>query len=757
MALFGKDAPKLNALTAAATRLQIDSGQLEVQRIAKRREAWQDQAWLYFDAVGEVKYACDFLANSMSKCRLYVAEQPDAEQEPVPTDDDKVIEVLSRLRSPVAGYSQLLRALTLNLTIPGECYLVGLSATDDREETWDIYSLDELKHKDQKFFIVDDEGKETQLDADNDFVLRIWLRHPRHRNKADSSLHGVLEPCEDLLIFGRADRAVAKSRIAGAGIMKVPNELSFGGKDATRDEAQNQDEDPFLEELIEAMITPIKDEGSASSVVPMVVRGAAEHLKGLEHMTVERPFDKELDARMERAQKRLAQGINVPVEVIFGLGQANHWGAGAIEESVFTAHLEPLILVECDALTVGYLHPQLKAEGIENPEKYLVWYDASKLIVRPNRSADADNAHDRNVISDEAYRREKGFDEDDRITDPDELARRMSQSSAPEEPEGDQTEPPEEPEEAAAVTAASTPRRRKSLGRRLTEIDRTLRALVLAAADAAMQRALEKAGAKLRSKARKDQAMTSAISGIPSALVASTLGPGMVAALGVDDAELLDDAFESIRPKFFSWVARAQDDARNLVPAMTKADHELVKAQQLRDLDDSWRWLSDSLAKLAKERLYNPAPAAPVAGEFDASISIPQGLVREALARAGGADGIERRGAGVVLSNAGTMPVGGVANGQVITNLLEQRGGQIEAWEWIYGEFPREHPFEPHADLDGLVFEDFTATELQNPGDWPDAYLLPGDHAGCACDVSPAWVIPEESTEPVPALAAAGG
>lgn len=757
MAVFRRNDPNRPALIAAATRLKIDGGNTEVERIAKRREAWQSQAWMYFDAVGEVKYALNWRANSISKVRLYVAEQEDPEQEPVPTENTAAKEVLAKLRAPVAGYSQLLRTLTLNLDVPGECYLVGLADDGDGNEAWDIYSQDELKSKDGKFHIVDEDGKEKPL-SDDDFAARIWLRHPRHRSKPDSTVHGILEPCEDLLIFGKADRAVAKSRIAGSGIMKVPDELSFGGNDPTRDDGKSADEDPFLEELMEAMITPIQDEASASSVVPMVVRGKAEHLAGLEHLTIQRPFDKELDARIERAQKRLVQGIDAPPEIILGLGNANHWGAGQIEESGWNSHLEPMVLVECDALTAGYLRPQLEAAGVQNPEKFLVWYDPSAVIVRPNRSDDADKAHDRLVISDASYRREKGFDEADAITDEAELQRRVARVASPADvPLPNPSAPPEPETEEEAVTAAAPPRRKKSLGRRLTDIDRTLRALILAAADAAMQRALEKAGAKLRSKARKDKGMTAAISGVPLNLVASTLGPGMVAALGVDESELIDKAFDSIQPKFAAWVARAQDEARSLVPAMTAAEHEAVKAQQLRDLDDSWRWLSDSLTSLAKQRLYNPAPVAEAAGETLSNISIPYGLVREAVARAGGGDGIEKA-AGVVLQNAGTAPAGGIGTGQVITELFKSKGGAIEGWEWIYGEFPRERPFEPHADLDGLIFKSFTDQELTNSEGWPaGGYFLPGDHDGCVCDVSPAWVIPSDQEEPVPALAAAGG
>ena len=43
----------------------------------------------------------------------------------------------------------------------------------------------------------------------------------------------------------------------------------------------------------------------------------------------------------------------------------------------------------------------------------VVWYDVSHMIVRPNRSADAQVVYDKGELSGEALRRESGFDEGD--------------------------------------------------------------------------------------------------------------------------------------------------------------------------------------------------------------------------------------------------------------------------------------------------------------------------------------------------------
>jgi hypothetical protein len=92
--------------------------------------------------------------------------------------------------------------------------------------------------------------------------------------------------CAELLLLNRTFRATARSRL-NAGALYLPDGLSVAAtadpdypydEDGNYNEQYNAEEaaDDFEDQLIDAMTTPIKDEDSASAVVPLIIRGPAE-------------------------------------------------------------------------------------------------------------------------------------------------------------------------------------------------------------------------------------------------------------------------------------------------------------------------------------------------------------------------------------------------------------------------------------------------------------------------------------------------
>jgi hypothetical protein len=174
------------------------------------------------------------------------------------------------------------------------------------------------------------------------------------------------------------------------------------------------------------MTTPIRDEESASAVVPLIIRGPAELGDKIKQFKFERSFDPALAQRADRVLERILQGLDVPKDVVTGLANVKYSNALQIDEALYKAHIEPLMLLIADALTIVYLRPYLVAQGFSptEVEKIVIWYDPSAVATRNDRAADADSGFDRGAVSLQTWRRAHGFSEADAPT-PTELAIRM--------------------------------------------------------------------------------------------------------------------------------------------------------------------------------------------------------------------------------------------------------------------------------------------------------------------------------------------
>ena len=130
------------------------------------------------------------------------------------------------------------------------------------------------------------------------------------------------------------------------------------------------------------------------------------------------------------------QGIDVPKDIVTGLANVKYSNAVQIDKSLYKAHVEPLLLMICDALTMVYFRQALLAME-QDPElvrRATIWYDPSDIVLQADPETLADNGFDRYLISAAAWRRAHGFTEDDK-PDGEELAKRMVVEKGPLSPE----------------------------------------------------------------------------------------------------------------------------------------------------------------------------------------------------------------------------------------------------------------------------------------------------------------------------------
>lgn len=456
----------IRPLTAAATRVKLNDkteAELFRQKQSSQMVAIQNAAWEYYDAISEVKYAFNLVASVVSRIRLYVAVIENPAEQPVPLDQSERVDpdladaarrMLERMDSAFGGQAGLLRDAALNLAVAGECYLVQVPERPGQglPETWDIRSVDELKVDKQGNYAIyprrdikpGNGGGALPKGAiplpKGAFMGRIWRPHPRFSEDPDTSMIGLLALCEELLLLDRTFRGSHRSRL-NAGIFYVPDGLStaaqadpdlFAEEDDDDQPSPEDAADSFQEELLLAMSTPIEDETSAASVVPLLIRGPVELGKELKHITFSRPFDDAMVARADRVLDRILQGLDVPKDTVTGLANVKYSNAVQIDESLYKAHIEPMLLLLADAFTAVYLRPALLEDGWTQAEvsKITVWYDASAVATRNDRAADADSGYEKGVISGQAWRRSHGFADQDAPTGKEIVMRMLTEKGA---------------------------------------------------------------------------------------------------------------------------------------------------------------------------------------------------------------------------------------------------------------------------------------------------------------------------------------
>lgn len=416
------------SMTAAAEVIGIHRNHDRVMQERRKTQQWQDAAWEYFDQIGELKYAFGLMSQIVSRALLYPAVISDRSEIPVDISDyiksiesksgetpEKLRDAATHARRIVetfvrSGQSELLRTMALNFSVPGDCYLVGLG-----EGRLTIASSSEVSFNGSKVFLRRSISSSSQVELkDKAHVARMWRAHPRYQGDADSSMLGILDQCEKVTLFDQVLRSLGRSRL-NAGVLAIPNGVSVvGGED-------------LATALSKLTVDPVESEASASSVTPLLLQGPPEMADQIKWIEIGRTIDEKFMDAYETAIDRMLAGVDLPKDIVSGLSDTKFANAVVIDDALYKAHIEPMLLLICDSLTSGLLRPMLHASGIpsEMADRFVVWYNPNQILTRPDRSQAANDGFMHYLISGEAWRRARGFSEMDRPSD-DEILRRMA-------------------------------------------------------------------------------------------------------------------------------------------------------------------------------------------------------------------------------------------------------------------------------------------------------------------------------------------
>lgn len=582
-----------SALVASSVRY---SG--KTARIYAGPVAWQREAYRHYGICGEARYAANFFANTMSRATLFASRpQPDGGFTEQGVEQSQA--ELSRIFGPDTTPG-MLAAIGLHLTIAGECYLVGRdyrvtdfdpdSESTTNGEVWEVVSVLEMQVQGDEWAINYGNGQPPVVLPDEAIVIRIWRPSPERRIDADSPFRSLIPVLAEIERLTLNIWAQIQNNLKSAGILFMPEEMAFPpppeGTKGTPNSAT-----AFMLNLAESMLAVTNDPGNPASLVPTVVTAPGEFIDKAKLMSFWTELD---DASMDmrsQAVRRFAQGMDLPVEQVLGMSSNNgtgggnsngisHWGQWQIDESTTKQHIEPMLALVCQAVTVSYLR-------LATGNNDVVRFDTTKLRTRPDRSKEVLELWDRGLIKGQIAVEENGFAKED-MPDDDErkmwlLVKIASGSATPDQvaaalaalgvtgiPDGTHNRPRE---------SRPTPSLDGHEQRREPEQPRALPApqaasVLLAACEPLVYRGLERAGNRLRSASK---------GGAPTGVPAYATHQFVAAK---DPAYLLEDAW-SVAPQVLEGIA----DPAEVVPLLDSYCRSLFNTQEPHTRDRLRKWL----------------------------------------------------------------------------------------------------------------------------------------------------------------------
>lgn len=396
------------SITASAMPLEGPAGRQAWN--ARGGSAWQKDAWYHFDACGEARSAVMWIANAVSRAALYAAEtDPETGQITGPTDDARAQAVASAMLGGYEERPQLQSTMALHWQVPGETFVLIQPQGGSESDRWLVLSDNEVSNTGGTWSFTDPlTGVITKTRPGTDKLIRVWSPHPLQQTHADSAFRAALPILREIEKTSQNIAARLDSRIAGNGMLFIPQEIDF-----PRGENEPADALNFARMLMDAAEASLQNPGTAAAQVPLVAQVPAELIGNFQWLDFASKLDDQIMDMRGDAMQRLGRTLDMPKDIALGeMGDANHWSAWQIEETTYKIHVEPFLVKLAAALTKEYYRPALKAMGVEDPSRFVLAWDISEVTSRPDRSDDMRDLHDRGLISDNYMRAQFGIPDD---------------------------------------------------------------------------------------------------------------------------------------------------------------------------------------------------------------------------------------------------------------------------------------------------------------------------------------------------------
>jgi len=566
MPLVASASPRVPSRSLTASAVRVNTEFANQQYGLRLAMPWQQRALFYTSVIPEIQYASNFYARMLQKIKIYPALRSDDDRT-IPIEEGLPVQYLDRIQDPGGGRSQLQYRWGQFMFSTGECFLFGRNLGMDEPERWSMVWREELR--------FDGDGRVTHMLApqvpmatfefkDSDFqplapgtaeAYRMWTPALRFSGWPSSPMEGCMQMAEELLKLSAAVEATATSRLVKSKLLFLPAEMEPAPVDTDGDE--DPASSPWLQDLIGHIESAIDDPSLAASLGPFVTFMDGEMIQMIRDIDLHDPKVDymEKDLRQECIH-RIGRGLDLPPEVVDGMSSANHWAAWWISDDMWRSHGAPRAEQFCDDLNEAYLRPALRDAGYKDWDKVVIDFDASAVVVNPDRSKDADEAWDRGAVGYKGFRVMKNIPQEwaqDEQEHAEWLAMRRvlidangnpipstgSGSGLPAEAEIAQGDQPGPPAGQPGETSENTNLPASGFQ---------------GAAQLALFRCRELAGSRIRSRRKSCEGCLDAVQHVENSLVASALGiEGLIPLGSPSPQELVNGGAESFRALLVQW------------------------------------------------------------------------------------------------------------------------------------------------------------------------------------------------------------
>ncbi len=535
----------LPAITSAGTRHKAK----EIKawhsiRSAGARER-QDAAWLFYHTLPEISAPADYQAKAFSRMKWLIGKR-DGKGNVVPLSgapqsqlERDLLAFVQQLKTERGGdLSDIAASWAVQQWVAGESYLISYKKKRGGPVLWDMVSYSDIQKittdtQAASTVVFRDSADEFQL-RPNDLVLRLYTPDMQWKKLPYSSVFSVLELLDDLRMVQAAQALADRSRASAAGIFFIPQEWSLPAVTSSTGRQLL-----LVERLLEASEQAVGDPTNPGASVPVFVEVPAKDGKIIEplHIRFEAPNDEMLNHKYTRLIQRIAIGLGAPVEMITG-DKGNHWNAWASSEEGFSLHIAPAADQFCADMTRLLIWKAMESLNHDKAdiEQYLLTFDPSKFITRPNNMEYVRYGHSVMAVSDRTFRERIGLTEDD-APDDDEVAARLAREGLPYPADRAR----ERPRSTADRVTPGLPDEDSP-----DEVKETLAVQVAVAADTWFSRARERGGSRIRSKAPSGE-IEQAIASTPNADVWAHISRPLLDTYNIPMTYVLADSTRGLR------------------------------------------------------------------------------------------------------------------------------------------------------------------------------------------------------------------